>query len=304
MSKSGNTIPNNKVQLTPEGKAAMKENGWDQGYVYFGFSASEAAVKVATGLPIAGIKDVKWVTVCFDDSPLEDIPEGFDPNMMTPGSTQKIGVKSELYSLITGGKSVMPALAINGEMYTESELILKMIAQETMTSSLDKTKVLDLIDLSLKHSDTIFGALKHWGWAAMHAAQGYAMVNKDHYLQYGKGNKTETWEKETTDDIKVFMNKLESTLAAKPTVNGYFVGDGLTLADAALINWVQSLEGVVGLDVKTYYPKCYENWELIKAMHIEGSPHFIYGFPVFCGYVSGANKEAREAGFDINKYWK
>ena len=43
-----------------------------------------------------------------------DIPEDFDQNMMTPGSTQKVGVKSKLFSLITGGIATMPALSING----------------------------------------------------------------------------------------------------------------------------------------------------------------------------------------------
>merc|ERR1711935_933582 len=68
-------------------------------------------------------------------------------------------------------------------------------------------------------------------------------------------------------------------------------------------NWVQSLEGVAGLNVKQHYPKCYANWEIVKSKPPEESLPFIYGFPVFCGYVTDANKDARANGFDINKYW-
>jgi len=295
------TVPHitTKVDLSPEAKAALVANGWDTGYVAFGFAASESVSKLAVGLPIAGISDVKWVTVSFDDSNLEDIPEGFDPNFMTPGSTQKLGVKSDLYKLITGGFSAMPALAIDGEMHIEADAILKMIAQKEGVSS----EILDLIDLSVKNNNSILEALKHWGWAGLHSAQDYAMVNKEHYLEFGQGNKFEAWEKQSTDLIKAFMSKQEQVLAAKSEINGFFVGDNLTLADAALLNWVQSLEGVAGLDVKKHYPKCYENWEKVKANPPPGSQHFIYGFPVFCGYVAAANKDARESGFDINKYW-
>jgi len=292
------------LNLSQEAKNALVSHGWDKGYVAFGFSASESTAKVAISLPIAGVKDVTWVTTSFDDSPLEDIPEDFDPNMMTPGSKQKLGVKSELFSLITGGYSLMPCLAIDGEMFTKSDAIVRMLADDTMDDSdPNKKKVLELIDLSIKYSDDIFEALKHWGWTGLHSAQDYAMVDKKNYIEYGNGNKSEEWEKKKTDAIKSLMDKLEETLAAKPEVNGFFIGDSLTLADAALINWVQSLEGVTGLDVKKHYPKCYQNWELVKANPPEGSLHFIYGFPVFCGYVLAANKDAREAGFDINKYF-
>lgn len=300
MGSKASKTPSTKVELTKEAKEALAANGWDKGYVAFGFVASESVAKVAVGLGIAGIPDVKWVTVSFDDSELADIPEDFDPNFMSPGSTQKLGVKSELYKLITGGKAAMPALCIDGEMHMESVGILKMLAIEKGASK----EVMELIDLSLNNDENNLQALKHWGWAGLHAAQNYAMVNKSHYLGFGKDNKTEAWEKDCTDKIKVFMDKQEEILAAKSEVNGCFYGDIMTLGDAALLNWVQSFEGVTGLDVKKYYPKCYANWEKIKENPPAGSQHFIYGFPVFCGYVAAANKDLREAGFDINKYWE
>lgn len=286
------------IMLTSEAKAALAEYGWDKGIVAFGFTASEATVKLGVGLPIAGI-DAKWVTISFDDSKLEDIPEGFDPNFVTPGSTQKMGVKSELYHTITGGTSTMPALAIEGEMYLGSDAILKKLAVERKAPK----AVTDLIDLSIEYNEIAFEAMKHWGWSAMHAYQNYAMVNKEHYEAYGLGNKDEAWEKTVTDAIKTFMSKLEETLGAKKEINGFYVGDSLTLADASLMNWVQSLEGVTGLDVKKHYPNVYANWEKTKENPPAGSLQFIYGFPVFCGYVSQANQQLREEGFDINKYW-
>jgi len=290
---------NTGVNMSPEAKAAMVANGWDKGYVAFGFTASEATVKVATALPQVQ-ENVKWVTVSFDDTTVMDIPKDFDQNMMTPGSTQILGVKSELYSLITDGVACMPALAIDGQMYNGSEQIVKMLAIVNKSSK----EVMDLVELSLNNNDKLLQACKHFGWCGMHKYQNYAMVNKDHYVNYGNGVKDETWEKNVADVIKAFFGKLEAVLAAKPKINGFFVGDSQTLADASLINWVQSFEGVCGLDVKKHYPLCYANWELVKATPPSGSLPFIYGFPVFCGYVTDANKDARLAGFDINKYWE
>jgi len=288
-----------KLTLSPEAQSALVEHGWDKGYVAFGFTASEATCKLAVGLPIAKI-DAKWVTISFDDSNLEPIPEGFDPNFMSPKSEKKMGVKCDLFSKITNGAASMPALAINGEMYLGSDAILKMLAVKANAPK----EVIDLIGLSIQHQEAIFEALKHWGWCAMHEYQNYAMVNKEHYQGYGKGNKDEAWEKKVTDEIKTFMSKLEAVLAERKEVTGYYVGDSLTLADASLFNWVQSLEGVTALDVKKYYPKVHANWEKIKEMAPDGSAHFIHGFPVFCGYVTQANQQLREDGFDINKYWK
>ena len=176
-----------KLLLPPEAKAALVEHGWNKGIVAFGFTASEATVKLAVALHILGISDVTWVTVSFDDSPLQDIPEGFDPNMMTPGSKQKIGVKSELYKLITGSIGHMPALAINGDMYLESDQILKMLALNNGCPS----EVINLIDWSILYQEKIFEVLKHWGWSGMHAAQNYSMVNKANYIDYGVGKKDE-----------------------------------------------------------------------------------------------------------------
>jgi len=289
-----------KVEVLPGQKSALTKHGWDKGYVCFALTASECSVKVAVALNLLNI-DTKWITTSFDDKDLEDVTEGTDPNTITPGSEQILGVKSDLYKLITGGVSMMPALAIDGTVYVESEAIVMMLAENADAPD----AVTDLIQLSMNYNSVMLSACKHWGWSAMHAYNNYAMVDKKNYVQYGSGNKSEEWEKETTDTIKEFFTKLEDVLKAKPEgVNGFYVGDELTLADASLLNWVLSMEGVAGLNVKEHYPNVYKNWEIIKAAPPAGSEPFVYGFPTFCDYVTQANDHARKDGsFNINNYW-
>jgi len=265
--------------------------------VAFGLSASESTTKIATALPILG-KEATWITLSFDDAPLAGV-EGRDPNTITPGSVAAMGVKSDEWKLLSGGRSCMPALAIDGQVYMDADEIVKMLA--VMSNA--PAEVLDLIDHSRANTHELLEALKHWGWCAMHASQGYAMVNKDHYDTLGQGNQSSSWETAKADLIKAFLGKLEATLAAKPSINGFYVGDSLTLADASLINWPLSLSGVAGLNVELEYPKLWKHWQLVQASPPKGSEPFIFGFPMFCGYVAAANKAGREAGFDINKYW-
>ena len=258
-----------KINMSEEAKTAMAENGWDTGMVAFGFTVSEATVKLATGLPVAAADkqdddDVTWVSVSFDDSPLGST-EGMGADTVTPGAKHSLGVKSELYSTITGGACAMPTLAINGQMYTESDQLLLLLAKQNKDTPKEVT---DLIQLSIDHSDNNFQVLKHWGWAAFHKGSGYAMVTADHYTPYGQGasDKDDEWETNVTDKVKTFFDKLESVLAAnKKEVDGFYVGDSMTLADCVLINWPQSFSGVTGLDVAKYYPKVHANFEMLKA---------------------------------------
>ena len=76
----------------------------------------------------------------------------------------------------------------------------------------------------------MINAAKHWAWSGLHKSMDYAMVNKEHYSDFGKGLKSEAWEKETGKVIETFLATLEAKLAAKPSINGYFVGDALTIA--------------------------------------------------------------------------
>jgi len=287
-----------KVTMTPEIKTAMKENGWDTGIVAFGNLASESCCTVAIALSIAK-KDVRWVSMTFDDQAPQDMPEDYDENFKCPNSNQVIGVKDPTYSLICGGVPLMPAVAIDGQMYLESTEIIRMLADMTFAPQ----KVKDLIDAAIKFNKVFLETVKHWGWAAMHAGNNYAMVNKENYTDFGKGNKDEEWERRSTNLVKAFLENLEVELDKKPEINGYFVGNTLTMADAALFNVVQSLELIAGLKVKDHYPKLYANWEMLKATEPENSKQYLTAFPYFAQMCSQANKEPRANGFDINNYW-
>lgn len=268
---------------TEEAKKLMADRGWDQGYVVFGHGPSESTVKLLTTVCLVKGTDFKHVDVSFDDTVL--------------GEEDKMGVKSEAFKLLTAGVSKMPALAIDGVMYYESELICRKLAVDTGAPS----EVIELIDLSIASSERMLNAAKHWAWSGLHKSMDYAMVNKEHYSDFGKGLKSEAWEKETGKVIETFLATLEAKLAARPSINGYFVGDALTIADCVLINWYLTFSSIMGLDVDGRYPKFAENWKALKESAPAGAQWHYEHFPGFGDYCAGANKELREGGFDINK---
>jgi len=286
-----------KVNMSEEAKAAMTEHGWDTGVVAFGYALSEAAVKLTTASEVSS-KDFTWISVSFDDSPLVSTDD-MEADKYTTGAKQSLGVQSELYKIITDGASVMPVLAIDGQMYTESDQIVLMLAEQDDAPK----EVIDLIQLAIDTSEENCQALKHWGWSDFHKSIGYAMVNEDHYSSYGQGTQDAEWEEDVIKSVKAFFDKLESVLAEKDSVNGYYVGDSLTFADCALLNVPQSLSGVTGLDLAKHYPKVQANFDAIKANPPAMSQQFLFGVPFFYPMITGGNKEAREDGHDINKYW-
>merc|ERR1711865_1221558 len=174
----------------------------DKGYVVFGAGASEATVKVLTTVCLLKGTAFKHVDVSFDDAAL--------------GEEDKLGVKTDTWKSLTAGRSNMPAIAIDGVMHMESELICRKLAKESGAS----TEVLELIDLSLASSERMIDAVKHWAWSGLHASMGYAIVNKDHYTSFGQGTQTDAWEKESGKVIDTFMKALEAKLAAKPARSG------------------------------------------------------------------------------------
>ena len=271
------------IEQSDEAKKLMAARGWDKGFVVFGAGASEATVKVLTTVCLLKGNDFKHVDVSFDDAAL--------------GEEDKLGVKTDTWKSLTAGRSNMPAIAIDGVMYMESELICRKLAKESGAS----TEVLEMIDLSLASSERMINAVKHWAWSGLHASMGYAIVNKDHYTSFGQGTQTEAWEKESGQVIDTFMKALETKLAAKPALNGYFVGDSMTVADCVLINWYLTLGCIGALDIESRYPKFCENWQLLKAKAPAGAQWHYEHFPGFGGYAANANKDARAAGFDINK---
>jgi len=268
------------VTLSDEAKKKLEEKGWNKGVVGFGSAASEASVKLTSALSILK-KEHTWVDLSWDDKALEG---------------NSMGVKSADYKLISGGYCSMPMLCIDGVMYYESVSIDKMLAVESKAPQ----EVIDWIDYVIASDAMLLNAAKHWGWAGLHASNDYAMVNKEHYTSFGKGNKDEAWEKEAAGAVKAFLDKLEASLAAKSEINGCFVGNELTLADCVLCSWPLTLGGVCNVDLSKW-PKVQENYEKMKAIAPEGMQAHLGYFPTFVGYVQGANKEAFEAGFNINK---
>merc|ERR1711865_760890 len=168
----------------------------DKGYVVFGAGASEATVKVLTTVCLLKGTAFKHVDVSFDDAAL--------------GEEDKLGVKTDTWKSLTAGRSNMPAIAIDGVMHMESELICRKLAKESGAS----TEVLELIDLSLASSERMIDAVKHWAWSGLHASMGYAIVNKDHYTSFGQGTQTDAWEKESGKVIDTFMKALEAKAPA------------------------------------------------------------------------------------------
>ena len=281
-----------EVELTAEARELLIKKGWDKGFVGFGFTASESTVRLAVAFNVLG-KPCTWVMLSFDDKPLRNTADE-DPNMITPGATEMMGVKSDTWKLLSGGRSCMPALCVDGSMFTEASEIVKMLAIQQNAPP----EVLELIELSRTSTPILSEVLKHFGWSALHASTGYAMCTKEHYDAFGEGKKDAAWEKAKTDQVKAFFSKLEGILADKPAINGCYVGD------AALLNWPLSFSDVAGLNVSAEYPKLWENWTKLKESRPKGSERFILGFPTLCEYASAANKAAREGGFDINKYWR
>jgi len=271
--------------LTPtaKGRQMLTERGWSTGWVVFGAAASESSVKLMTSVSLLKGKDFTHVDTSFDDMPLDTQP--------------KMGVKSDAWREVSGGYCRMPVLAIDGVLYADSDKILLKLAEDTKA----RPEVKSLISLSANINASAFEAIKHWGWSGLHRNMDYAMVSKEHYEKYGEGKKSAAWEKDVCKQIDTFLSTLEAKLAAKPAINGYYVGDEMTLADCALINWYLSFSAIANLNVVNRYPKVTANWQALKKKNPPGAAAHFTQFPGFGEYVSRAMKDARKRGFDINK---
>lgn len=184
-----------------------------------------------------------WVELTFDDKPLSE-SEG----------KVSMGVRSAEWALLSGGAAEMPALLIDGIMYRESVLIVKMLATACPDESLSReqnAQAMRLIDLAAECEPRLSGALKHWGWSGMH--ENNPVMNSEHYSTFGMGKRDARWEHDTLQQVDGFFSQLEAALPLRPC--GYFVAEKLTFADCALINFPLSFVTVVELDVERRYPK-------------------------------------------------
>lgn len=83
------------------------------------------------------------------------------------------------------------------------------------------------------------------------------------------------------------------------------MGDKLTMADCAMINWPWSFHLIVQLKIETRYPNVWKHFEALKAKAIDCSDQHYNVFPYFATVVNDLGKDARTDGFHIEneKYW-
>jgi len=287
----------------------MREKGWDKGIVVFGALASESTVKVSTavellqqqeGFPYKG--NVQWVDLSFDTKPFSE----------KNGKTS-MGVNSDMWLTLSGGKGFMPAIAIDGYMMLDAYVIVQHLWSQFPDQSLideEQQEVQTLLDLNSQQTERLLQALKHWGWAAMNG-------KKKNYLEFGYSKKDLGWEQDSAKVVDDFFRQLENTLKAKKEsdgLNGFFVGNKMTLADCAMINWAASFKLVIGLNVPKRYPLVWENHELMKKKAPAGSKDFYGTFPMYAKVVGALNARNRGSGccclcgkgfkIENQKYWE
>lgn len=193
----------------------------------------------------------------------------------------------------------MPGLCIDGVMYVESVRIVKMLADKYGASP-EEMELINLVDM---YDATILEAAKHWGWCGLHASNDWALVNKEHYFSYGIGSRDGAWERDTAQNVRGFLERLEAQLGARQEINGYYLGNQLTLADCVLVNAPFTLGGVAGVNLEQNYPLVHANHMKLREINPPGMEAHFEQFPTYVGYVQGANAENRAQGFDINQYW-
>ena len=173
----------------------------------------------------------------------------------------------------------------------ESGEIVKQLAEQhpdPETSKEEQAEVLKWIDYNNKTADRLLEALKHWGWQAMHG-------DKKNYAAYGRGKKDMEWERALVDEVNTFFAGVDKHFAGKENKT-FFVGDKLTYADCAMLNWAWSFQLVLKLDVPTRYPDCWANAVAMKKLMPDGSNDFYKKFPMFAMVVGVCNARNRGTG--------
>jgi len=251
--------------------------------------------------PLKG--NVQWVDLTFDKKPLSE-----------KNGKKSMGVNSDMWLTLSDSKGFMPAIAIDGKIMMDAYAIVQHLWSQYPDTSLsdeEKQKVEALLELNTQQSERLLQVLKHWGWAAMNG-------KKKNYLEFGYGKKDLGWEQDSVKVVDDFFRQLEDSLKAKKEKNGsldgFFVGNKMTLADCALINWAQSFKLVIGLNVPKRYPLVWETHELMKKTAPAGSKDFYGTFPMFGMFIGALNARNRGScccclcgkGFYIEnqKYWE
>mmetsp|Transcript_33746 Transcript_33746/g.100209 ORF Transcript_33746/g.100209 Transcript_33746/m.100209 type:complete len:316 (-) Transcript_33746:317-1264(-) len=254
----------------------LAEHGWDKGLVVFGLKASENVVKIVTAVSMLLLQEnFPYKTCRYVELSLNSKAE----LKTARDGSQTLGIASELWSAISSGRCIMPALAMDGKMMMESGPILEELWAQFPDESLTRAEskeVQRLLEMNTKASERLQHALKHWGWSA---------VNAKYAADFGYGKKDLRWEKDTVRHMDAFFLSLEEHLRKKKVdgfLNGFLVSKKLTLADCAFISWPTAFSEVLGLSVERRYPLVWKNSEMLKELRAPGSEDFYDTFPIFC----------------------
>lgn len=252
--------------MGPEAVKILKDHGWDKGFVYFGSPAGNP-VKVETAIHLLMKQpnfkhQVTWVNVkVFDATPLQ-----------TKNGETIMGSASDEWVALSNGKGYLPGVAIDGVMYMDGWNILKLLTllfPSTSLSDSEWAEVVEWVDLDAKYNEYLMETLVTFSKFPPVPSKSGLLSNN------GYGKHDLTWEKERVRITDEYFKMLNAALGRKPGgINGYIVGDTLTIADCAHISYCWILYLGARLDVPRRYPKVYENMLKLKEKCPTGAEEF------------------------------
>ena len=293
-------------KYSPEKTKLLAENGWDKGLVLFGFLGSETTVRVNTALRLLTStnefndfpykeEDIVFVELSIDDKPLHE----------KKGGIKTMGTVSEEWLTLSEGKHYMPAIAIEGKLYTESAEIVKFLHETFPDKRLSKEEhgqVTKWIDMVIQDGDKVQDAERHWGWCH------FAPKDKGN-LGFGEGNKDLEWEKERIELVDKFCKIQDDHFAKMEGDKMYFVAGKYTLADCAMIGFPLGLIYIARLKVDQRYPNLWAHHLALQATKPKGAEDHYFFFPILGKIISIVGAWRRgifSYAFHIEnpKYWE
>lgn len=267
------------TKYSPEKNKVITLNGWDKGLVMFGFLSSETTVKVHTALRLVMALDND-----FPYTQLTHVNLTFDGKALATSRNGQVsmGVRSEEWLILSEQKGYMPAIMMDGVMHQESGEIVKLLAEKYPDQSLsesERVEVLKWVGFNLEHCEKLLETEKHFGTSAL-------SPNEKNYVHLGVGKQDLAWEKEHVRHADEFLKSLDDHFSSKEN-KAYFVGDKLTYADCALINWPYSFQHLAALRVKTRYPNLWAHHVELRATHPEGAQEHYRLMPILGTIIAG-----------------
>lgn len=292
---------------TKESKEMLAAYGWDTGIVFFGLGASENSVRVLTMLEYLRGKELiptyKKIAIDFNAKPIDVKSWVIESGATKASANASIGKDSAEWAALTDGKGYMPALAIDGTLYTEASQLIQLLNAKfpSVVDPNNKKEVEYWLEYLASMDQKLFHALKHWGWSPMHG-------NAKNYKDFGYGKKDIGWERQAVLDVDTFFKRIDAHIAGKE----YMVGGAISPADFTMINWALSFTAVVGLNVEKRYPEVWRYHLRLKKQKPPGSNDFYTVFPMFGGVLGvlnlknrgGACWKGNEFHIEMPIYWE